>query len=180
VVDETDVKEVKEADDEKKPGDTMPDEEVVNDEKNVKAEDKNDHMLALLLRLARVEAAVDKHTQAVLGVAHGAIGAADKIATAAAQQSARVDSAVVDLTTRLTEQVESTFKGAIESGLSDHAASISEKMSTMVDERLHVARSTHESLEALRTEMKMVNKSLSKDIEEEKAVLPRHSIFEGM
>ena len=49
VVDETDVKEVKEADE--KPGDTMPDEEVVTDEKNVKAEDKNDHMLALLLRL---------------------------------------------------------------------------------------------------------------------------------
>ena len=49
-----------------------------------------------------------------------------------------------------------------------------------VDERLSVARSTHESLEALRSEMAMVNKSLSKDIEEEKAVLPRHSIFEGM
>jgi hypothetical protein len=48
-----------------------------------------------------------------------------------------------------------------------------------VDERLNVARSTHESLEALRTEMAMVNKSLTKEIEGDLTAskLPRHSIM---
>ena len=56
---------------------------------------------------------------------------------------------------------------------------IAEKMSSAVDERLSVARSTHESLEALRVEMQTVNKSLAKDIEGDltPSKLPRHSIL---
>ena len=52
-------------------------------------------------------------------------------------------------------------------------------MSTMVDERLNVARSTHESLEALRTEVSLVNKSLTTEIKGDltESNLPRHSIM---
>ena len=86
---------------------------------------------------------------------------------------------MADLSTRLTEQVAATFKSAIESGLESHTLAVSEKMTAVVDERLNVARSTHESLEALRSEMSMVNKSLTKEIEGDltESKLPRHSIM---
>ena len=115
----------------------------------------------------------------MLSVADAAVKAASQVAIASGKMNAHVESVATDLAARLTEQVESTFKSAIEMGLENHTLAVSEKMSAVVDERLSVARSTHESLEALRSEMAMVNKSLTKEIEGDltPSKLPRHSIL---
>ena len=137
----------------------------------------------ILTRLMRLEATVGALTAgtgvSALSVADAAVKAASQVAIASGKMNAHVESVATDLSARLTEQVESTFKSAIESGLSMHSEMIAEKMSSAVDERLSVARSTHESLEALRVEMQTVNKSLTKEIEGDltPSKLPRHSIL---
>ena len=63
-------------------------------------------------------------------------------------------------------------------GLENHTGGVREDVGRC-GRTLEVARSTHESLEALRSEMAMVNKSLTKEIEGDltPSKLPRHSIL---
>ena len=157
--------------------------EEKHDEKDEAKDDETPDYRMIVTRLMRLEAAVGALTAgtgvSALSVADAAVKAASQVAIASGKMNAHVESVASDLAARLTEQVESTFKSAIETGLENHTLAVSEKMSAVVDERLSVARSTHESLEALRSEMAMVNKSLTKEIEGDltPSKLPRHSIL---
>ena len=114
--------------------------------------------------------------------AAAAVAAADRIATAAAQQHARVETVASDLSARLTEQVHDAFKTAVEVGVADHAEKIGSRLNDQLEQRLNLAKETVASLSTLKTEMKSISASLAADTaEEEKTAsgLARHSIMSG-
>jgi ribonuclease E len=156
------------------------------DEKHDNKDEMSPEYRMMTIRLMRVEAAIEQLTMGggsgvtTLSVANAAVAAADKIATAAAQQSVRVEAVAADLGASLAEKLEVSIQNAVEKGVSDHASLIGSRLHAQFEDRLQVARSTAAGLDALRQEMSAVSKSLAKDIEGDltPSKLPRHSIFE--
>ena len=108
-----------------------------------------DGFMALLLnRIVRLEAAVDQMStnNASLTVAAAAAEAADTITSVAGQQHTRVEAVASDLSARLTQQVEDSFKSAVETGVAAHAEMIGTRLNAQLEERLNLARETVASL----------------------------------
>ena len=88
-----------------------------------------------------------------------------------------------EVSARLTQQVEDSFKSAVETGVAAHAEMIGTRLNAQLEERLNLARETVASLGVLKGEMKSIGKSLAADnVEADLSAtkLPRHSILEGM